>query len=100
MKTLAQQEAETKRQIAEEEKAYRAMLLDIKEICKLKHGRRFINTLLALTEIYSDSFTGNSQTYFNEGKRSIGLQIIELLNEADPQIYLTLLKENLEQLNA
>ena len=99
MKTLAQQEAELNRRIAEGEKQRKIMLENIRAICRLKHGREFVNTILALTQVYSDSFTGNSQTYYNEGKRAIGLQVIDLLNEADPQIYITLLKENLEQLN-
>ncbi len=32
--------------------------------------------------VYETTFTGNTTTYFNEGKRSIGLDLIFILEEA------------------
>lgn len=57
------------------------------------HGRRVLNHLLGLCGIYSNSFTGNSTTFFNEGKRDIGLRILERIMEADKRIYIEALKE-------
>ena len=59
-------------------------------------GRRVLYEILSLCEIYSDSFTGNSQTFYREGKRAIGLQIIEMVGI---EVYLKTLRENMEEGN-
>lgn len=42
-------------------------------------GRWFFCRLLDNTDILKRSFTGNSETFFNEGKRSVGLKYIQML---------------------
>lgn len=44
-----------------------------------KRGRRLVWRLLELTGLYRTSFTGNSETFFREGKRHVGLEIISKL---------------------
>lgn len=41
-------------------------------------GRWFLMRLLDKTKVMSDSFTGNSATFYNEGRRKVG---VDLVNE-------------------
>lgn len=43
--------------------------------------------------LFDPSFTGNSQTFYNEGRRSLGLELLALLNEIDPYEFVRLMKE-------
>lgn len=42
-------------------------------------GRWFFCRLLDRTDILKQSFTGNSETFFNEGKRKVGLVYMNML---------------------
>ena len=53
-------------------------------------GRRVLHRMLSMCEIYSDSFTGNSGTFYREGKRAIGLQYIEMVGS---ELYIKMLIE-------
>lgn len=75
------------------------LLADLRALLKLKHGRRFIWHLLSTCHINSGSFTGNSQTFFLEGERSIGLHILSLLEQADNHAYPQMILEHLEVQN-
>lgn len=50
-------------------------------------GRSFLWRLLAECGVYKSSFTGNSTTFFNEGKRNIGLWLLEEIYNSDPTAY-------------
>jgi len=86
------------RKKTQEEKEYGVLLAKMRELLKTSYGQDVIWHILSLCDIYSDAFTGNSRTFYNEGKRSIGLQILHFLEEADPTIYgrLILAKQDLE----
>ena len=43
-------------------------------------GRRVLADLLAFTGMFELSFTGNSKTFFNEGKRSVCIKLLEALD--------------------
>lgn len=60
---------------------------DLKEILLSPGGRRFLWKLLEECGVYKISFTGNSHTFFNEGKRQIGLRLIEDIFDASPNAY-------------
>lgn len=77
--------------IREQEKA------DIKKIMQTKHGRRFISRQLAEFRIYQISFTGNSQTFFNEGVRQCGLWLLDEVSRICPDEYLQMLSENKQE---
>jgi hypothetical protein len=66
---------------------------DLKWVLSDKRGRRMLASVLAVTGLYQGSFTGNSETFFREGRRSVGLQLLERVNAADPEAYLKMLKE-------
>ncbi len=68
-------------------------LADIKRILDTDFGRRFVWRLLGLAGVFQTSFTGNSTTFFNEGKRDIGLKILADVSEAKPEAYIQMAQE-------
>jgi len=60
-------------------------------------GRRFICAVLDQTGVFKSSFTGNSATFFLEGKRAVGLYIYQLLMTADPMAMQKLITFRIEQ---
>lgn len=48
----------------------------LKALLNNKHGRWFLMRLLDRTKVNSEAFTGNSTTFYNEGRRSIGVELI------------------------
>ena len=40
--------------------------------------------LIEATGVFASSFTGNSATFYNESRRSVGLELYRLLMTADP----------------
>lgn len=48
---------------------------DVKKILGTPEGLRFFWRLLEIAGIYRTTFTGNSNSFFNEGRRSVGLEI-------------------------
>ncbi len=61
---------------------------DLKRILDSAGGRRFLWKILSECRIYDISFTGDEWTAFNEGKRQIGLRLIEDIFNADSKAYL------------
>lgn len=52
--------------------------------------------LLAETGLYKTSFTGNSETFFREGARNVGLKLMAQIHELTPDAYGLMLKESKE----
>ena len=50
-------------------------------LLKNKEGRWFLMRMLDATGINSNSFTGNSTTFFNEVKRQVGLELLGRITE-------------------
>lgn len=48
----------------------------LRDILGSESGRWFLMRLLDITKINQQCFTGNSQTFYNEGKREVGLEIL------------------------
>jgi len=67
---------------------------DIKALMQIPAFRRFIWELLGWSHIFGTSFTGNSETFFREGERNIGLKVFLRVQENDPEGYLIMSKEN------
>lgn len=68
---------------------------DMQMILKLPEGRRFLWLLLGECRIYRTSFDhSGSVTAFNEGKRSVGLAILDRITDADPSAYIQMQNEN------
>lgn len=58
-----------------------------------KRGRRLAHRLLDRTGVFRSSFTGNSETFFREGQRNVGLMVMAQIHEAAPEKYTLMLKE-------
>ena len=80
---------------AKKEKSQREKEIDdVYFLLQNVQGRRFLYRYLTKCGVYRSSFTGNSQTFFREGERNIGIQLIDDIMEADPDKYTLLMKEN------
>lgn len=69
---------------------------DFKFIMGDRRGRRYIWRLLSSTGVFRSSFTGNSETFFREGMRNVGLAQMALIHEACPDKYAVMLREQNE----
>ena len=67
---------------------------DFKWLMSSKRGRRIVWRLLERTGVYRSSFTGNSETFFREGQRNVGLMLMAQINEFSPDQYALMLKES------
>ena len=64
------------------------------QMLKDKDNRAFVWRILENCGVYHTSFTGNdATTNFNEGKRQIGLMILEELSEVDPSAFSLMQRE-------
>jgi len=66
---------------------------DFKWLMGNKRGRRIGWRLLERTGVYRSSFTGNSETFFREGMRNVGLTLLAQVHEITPDQFAVMLKE-------
>jgi hypothetical protein len=75
-------------------------LEDLKKVLQTDHGRRVLKNFLIKTKVFEASYTGNSDTFYNEGKRSIGRDTLNDIHEAAPELvpgfFEELLKKDIE----
>jgi len=82
-----------------EEQQLRAKILAENEVKNLqwvmsdKRGRAFIWWLLGLTGVFRISFTGNSETFFREGMRNIGVMLLDQLKTHCDELYIAMERE-------
>ncbi len=62
-------------------------IADLKAILSTKPGMSVLWRLLEFTAPFNGSFTGNSTTFFNEGRRAVGIELIRMIAEADPRAF-------------
>lgn len=60
--------------------------------------RYLMRWVLEQTGMFKPAFTGNSTTFFNEGRREVGLEIVGLLNEIDPYEFVRLMKDGADEI--
>ena len=94
MSDLLNVKSRLKQQEKLDDKEQQQLNNDIKKVFDTPEGRRVLHKILSICELYSDCFTGNAQTYYLEGKRVVGLEVLEMIMEADKEIYIKLLREN------
>jgi hypothetical protein len=67
---------------------------DIRWLMGHKQGRRFVTRLLDKAGVYRTSFTGNSETFFREGMRNLGLFVLGEVMDVTPENFAKMLEEN------
>lgn len=66
---------------------------DIRWLMGSRRGRRIVWGVLERTGLFRSSFTGNSETFFREGERNIGLALMAQIHTHCPESYATMVKE-------
>ena len=66
---------------------------DFAEFMGTSAGRRLMHRWLQDTGIYTKSYTGNSETFYREGRRSVGLDLLAEVNRICPKDFVTMLEE-------
>lgn len=84
--------AEKNRQRREEETG------DLRAVLSSVSGRRFIWRLLECGGVFRSSFNAESDSYtaFNEGRRNLGLLVLNDILEADPDAFTLMQRESVE----
>jgi hypothetical protein len=75
----------------DDDSKYKALCANTRELLKTRQGKDFIWYVLDRANLYSDVFTGDNQTFYLEGRRSVGLAVLQLLEDIDPTAYPRLL---------
>lgn len=67
----------------------------IRYVLASKEGRKFYWDLMCDCGIFTISaHASGSWTYYNEGKRSVGLKLLSKINDLDPKVYAQMVDEN------
>lgn len=86
-----------------EDKEYKLLLENLVTFASTKAGERVIWHLLSICNVYSDCYSGDNDTFYMLGKKAVGLELIDLLNQGDPTVYPRMLlnaaKESVEEEN-
>jgi hypothetical protein len=85
---------------AQKRAALRATQLDkdFTDVLALPAGRRVLMHLLeapGLCASFASSFTGNSETFFREGRRAVGIALLQWAQRVAPEAYVNALTEEL-----
>ena len=64
-----------------------------KALMEQRAFRAFVWRLLAEAQVFQPIMTGNSYTFMNEGKRQMGLWVLEQINRICPDLYVVMAKE-------
>jgi hypothetical protein len=91
--------AEKNKKIAEQAKRDKQREInDLGKILKIPEGRRFIWWLLSEAKIFNNSFNLNTKLEdFNEGAKSIGLEVLNRVNKADVQAFAQMQNEYISE---
>ena len=67
---------------------------DIRDLLERPAGRRFLYRLIfEICGVESISFTGNSETFFREGQRNVGVTVKSELIDQHPEAYMRMMIE-------
>lgn len=78
---------------AEDKLAVAQEVEDFLWIMRSKQGRRFVWRFLTWTHLFKTSFTGNSETFFREGERNIGVRLMDEIHTHCYELYGTMVRE-------
>ena len=67
---------------------------DLRDVLATKQGRNVLMRYMRSAGLFSRCFTGSSnQTCFNEGAREVAIKMLDEINEANPDSFQLMLKE-------
>lgn len=70
-------------------------IADMQSVLATVQGRRFIWRYLEFCGIFQTSFSpSGSQTFFNEGQRTVGLKLMADITEANDEALILMMREN------
>lgn len=83
------------------QKAHQALLerakvqrhADVREVMDSPAGRRFVWGSIRDAGTFGSSFTGNSETFFREGRRDVGIRLMSEVQTVCPELYVVMLTE-------
>ncbi len=86
--------------LREHGKATEAQLdVDLSRVMSDVAGRRFIWHILdTVCNIHGGSYTGNSQTFYNEGRRAVGIELMQWAQGVCAPQYLQMMTEQVARL--
>jgi hypothetical protein len=96
MKSLDEVQDDNARRDAEETKRRNLFIVKMRDLMDTDAGKVLVWEILSFCELYNASPRGELTPYF-EGRRSVGVYLLELLNEVNPRIYPRLIIEKLEE---
>lgn len=89
-------EAEQEQQARQQELKAIEREKDLQWMMGTKQGRRVLYRLIDDCGVFRSSNTGNSQTFFNEGRRSVGLAAFHEIMAISPESFVTMWRESNE----
>lgn len=90
---LRGQDADSDEAAAKAELQRKQEIEDVRWLMSSPRGRRFVWRVLSKAGIYRTSFTGNSETFFREGARNLGLFLLAEINDHALDDYVVMLRE-------
>lgn len=85
------------KKLSDEEKEYAALLENVRGLLATRGGKDVFWYILSLADVYGIQFNGDNTTFFNEGRRSVGVDVLALMADADPTAYARLLLDKQKQ---
>lgn len=74
---------------------FKQEISDLKFVLSTPQGRRLLWRYLEFAGVYEQSaHASGSWTYFNEGRRSVGLKLLAEITAHDPESYFKMILEN------
>lgn len=72
-----------------EDKDYEMLCANLKEVMATAQGQNILWEILSMCGIYTDNAASNEPSI--EGKRSVGLSILQFMDDSDPTMYARLI---------
>ena len=93
---LSDEEKALAKKVEEERRRRAKDRLDMLQVLRGVEARRILFRILEKCGPYQPSFDPNSArvTDYNEGRRSIGIEVLLMINSADPQAYVQMVNEH------
>jgi hypothetical protein len=64
-----------------------------KTVLSTREGRMVVWEILKFTKLFAEAFTGNSQTFYNEGRQSVGKWIYKRIDPDNFDEYIEMRRE-------